>query len=114
MRSIAIGIGVAIALVLHVWLGWIWSIAGSLFAGFMVKKANGLAGAVVLLVSWALLIGWNLAVAPSESVNMMETMGDLLGGMPGFVIPVATLLMAALLGFFSGRLGGALKPKKAS
>ena len=43
---------------------------------------------------------------------MMETMGSLLGGMPGFVIPLSTLLIASLLGAVAGLLGGAIRPAK--
>ena len=114
MRSFAIGLGVLVALAAHLFLGWMWSLAGPLLTGFLMKKGGAWAGAVSLTLSWALLIVWNLAVATAESFNMMETMGSLLGGMPGVVIPVATLLMAALLGLVAGSLGAALKPRPSS
>lgn len=113
-NRIAVAVGVIVALALHVMLGWMWSVAGSLVAGFMVSKRSAWSGALTLIVSWALLIGWNMAVAPAENLNMMETMAELLGGMPGFVIPFATLLIAAVLGLAAGALGGALKPKRSA
>ena len=79
-------------------------------AGFLAKKRSSFGGAISLTVAWALLIGWNMAVAPAENLNMMETMGNMLGGLPGIVIPAVTLLIAFLLGWAAGWLGGALKP----
>lgn len=114
MNRFSLIIGIAVALILHVAFGWMWGVAGSAVAGFLASKRPALNGALSLVSAWVLLIGWNLAVAPAENLNMMETMGNLLGGMPGFVIPVVTLLIAALLGFVSGSLGGAIKPKRKS
>jgi len=114
MRSIAVGIGLIVALAAHVFLGWMWSVLGALVAGFLVEKRGAVAGTVSLTLAWGLLIAWNLAVASAENFNMMETMGNLLGGMPGVVIPLATLMIAAVLGLLSGALGAALKPRKSS
>lgn len=114
MRSIAIGIGLVIALAAHLALGWMWSVLGALVSGFLVKKGGIFAGAASLTLAWGALIAWNLAVAPLESFNMMETMGNLLGGMPGVVIALATLLIAAILGLLAGWLGSALKPRKST
>ena len=61
------------------------------------------------MLAWGTLMAWNVAVAPQESLNMMETLGSLLGGMPAFVTPLLTLLMAALTGLAAGWLGGSLK-----
>lgn len=109
MKSIAVGIGVAVSLVTHVYLGWMWSVSGAFMAGILVSRFAGWTGMVTLVMSWGMLIAWNLAIATEESFNMMETMGELLGGMPGVVIPLATLLIAGLLGFLAGAVGGALK-----
>lgn len=112
MSRSSIALGMVIALTLHVLFGWIWAIAGSLVAGFLASSRPALRGAAALAGSWALLIGWNMAVAPAENLNMMETMGSLLGGMSGFVIPLSTLLIASLLGAVAGLLGGAIRPAK--
>jgi hypothetical protein len=112
MRVIAIGTGLIAAIATHVFLGWVWSASGALLAGFLAPKRSAWIGAVTLVMSWGLLVSWNLAVATAESFNMMETMGSLLGGMPGIVVPLATLLVAALIGLLAGALGGALRPGK--
>ncbi len=114
MRAVWIGLGVVVALVGHLFLGWLGSVAGGFLAGLLVSKRGWLAGGVSITVAWAILIAWNMAVASAEMFNMMETMGQLLGGMPGFVIPLATLLIAFLLGVLSGWLGASLRPKKSA
>lgn len=109
MKSISVGIGILIALATHVFAGWMWSVSGAMVAGFMVSRRPAWTGLLAMIASWGLLIAWNMAIAPTESFNMMETMGKLLGGMPGIVIPLATLVVAGLLGLLAGSLGGALK-----
>ena len=112
MRGISLGIGVLVAIAAHVLFGWVWSASGALLAGFLSTRRSAWTGAVALVLSWGILLAWNLAVATAESFNMMETMGDLLGGMPGIVIPLATLLVAGLIGLLAGALGGALRPNR--
>ena len=107
-------LSVGVALVMHVWLGWVWSIVGPVLGGFLLGKGGGRFGALVLSASWGILMMWSYVVAGKESLNMMETMGTLLGGMPAAVIPLGVLLMAAVLGMASGALGGALRPGKSS
>ena len=107
-------LSLGVALVMHVWLGWIWSIAGPVLGGFLIGKGGGRYGAIILVASWGLLMMWSYVVAGKESLNMMETMGTLLGGMPAAVIPLGVFLMAAILGMASGALGSALKPGETS
>ena len=114
MRVLAIGAGVIVAVAAHLFLGWAWSVAGAILAGFMVGKGGWWSGVVVMLVSWGAMLAWNLAVAPAESLNMMETLGGLLGGMPPFVTPLLTMAVAALLGVAGGWLGSSLRPRKSS
>lgn len=105
-------LSVGVALVMHVWLGWVWSIAGPILGGFLLGKGGGRYGAMILAATWGMLMMWNFLIAREESLNMMETMGALLGGMPAAAVPMGVLLLSALLGMSSGALGSALKPKK--
>ncbi len=105
-------LSLGVSLVMHVWLGWAWSIAGPILGGFLIGKGGGRYGAVILAVSWGMLMMWNFWVAGAESLNMMETMGTLLGRMPAAVVPLSVLLLSALLGMSSGALGSALKPRE--
>jgi hypothetical protein len=114
MKRLSLIVGLAVALVLHILFGWMWGVAGSLVSGFISDKRPGTNGALTLMGAWGVLIGWNMAIAPAENMNMMDTMANLLGGMPGFVIPVATLLVADLLGLVAGSLGASIKPKRAA
>lgn len=114
MRSLAVGAGVIVAVAAHLFLGWVWSVTGAILAGFLVSRRGWWAGTAVMLVSWGGMVAWNLAVAPAESLNMMETLGGLLGGMPPFVAPLLTVAIAALLGMAGGWLGSSLKPRKST
>ena len=112
MKRLSLVVGLVVALTLHIFFGWMWGLAGSLVAGFLANKKPAVNGALTLMGAWGILIGWNMAVAPAENLNMMDTMGNLLGEMPGFVIPLSTLLIAGLLGLVAGALGASLKPKR--
>lgn len=105
-------VGVLISLAAHLTLGWMASVAGPLVAGFLAGKRSAWTGCVTQTVAWAALMTWNVAVAPQESLNMMETLAGLLGGMPAIVTPLLTLLIAALTGLAAGWLGGSFRNKE--
>ena len=107
-------VGLLVALAAHLLMGWAWSVLGPLSAGFLSMKRGAWNGLVVLVLAWGGIMAWNVAAASQESLNMMETLGGLLGGMPALVVPVATLLIAARLGAVAGWLGHSLKPRKKS
>jgi len=56
-------------------------------------------------MSWAGLIVYNFAVAMEPMQRMIETVGGILGGMPGPVTVLITLCIAFLLGTVGGGLG---------
>ena len=109
MKKFAIPAGVVLSVAAHLAFGWMASMVGPVAAGLMMNKRAAITGSVVQIVSWAALIAWNVAVAPKESLNLMETLSGLLGGMPAVVVPVLTLALAGLTGFAGGWLGGSIR-----
>lgn len=101
-----------LSMVLHLFVGWPWSIVGAIIVGAVHPKAGWLAGGALLTVSWAALIGSNILLAPQEAFNMINTVALLLGDLPGLVTVVATLIIAFVLGSASGWLGAAITQKR--
>ena len=113
MKSrLSVLVGVVVSLAAHLSLGWMASTAGPFVAGMLAGKRSAWVGCMAQTLAWAGLIGWNIAAAPQESLNMMETLAGLLGGMPAIVTPLLTLLIAALTGFAAGWLGGSIRKKE--
>lgn len=111
MRSLpaGIGIGTVVAIALHFGAGWVFSFAGAAIAGLMAVERGWLAGLCSMVLSWGALMVWSISSASAESAIMMDTVAALMGGLPGFVTPVATLLMAGLPGAVLGWFGGGLR-----
>ncbi|MDA0683026.1 MAG: hypothetical protein O2797_08835 [Bacteroidetes bacterium] len=103
-----------VSIALHVFMGWSWSIAGAVLVGALQPRLGWLAGGTVLTLSWGLLIGSNFFVAPKETFNMINTVAQLIGDLPGFVTVAATLMIAFVLGSASGWLGAAITQKRSS
>jgi hypothetical protein len=102
--------GVALALIAHLAVGWMVSPLGAVLAGWLRARGTGIAsGAVVLVVSWGLLVGYNFAVAPAETTEMTRVVAGILGLGPGASTVVVTLLAASILGGAGGGFGAALR-----
>ena len=50
-------------------------------------------------------MAYTALTAPAETASLLETMGSLFGDIPGFMIVVITLLIAAVLGGLGGWIG---------
>lgn len=114
MKRLSLPVGVILSIGMHVAFGWMFSVAGPIVAGYLAGRRSVRMGMAAQVLAWGLLMGWNVAVAPQESLNFMETLAGLLGGMPAFVTPLLVLAMAALSGAAAGWLGGSLRKKEHS
>jgi hypothetical protein len=94
-----------VALVLHVLLGWPWSIVGGFVAGIGSKRGGWALGLMAVALSWIVLIVYNFAVAPEEMARFVEVTSGLLGNMDGPMLVVTTVLLGALLGLLGGGIG---------
>lgn len=109
MTKHAMIIGLVVAYLCHLTLGWQYSVIGAIVAGFLAPKKGVRAGALSLGLGWGLLIIFNFVVATPETVEMTRIMAALLGGLPSFVTVLLTLLIGLLLGTIGGWVGSALK-----
>ncbi|MCY3487248.1 MAG: hypothetical protein OXH34_02305 [Bacteroidetes bacterium] len=108
MIRILIGLGTAI--VLHLFLGWAWSIGGGIAAGMYCRRRAWLAGGVAVGLGWALFVAHAFIVAPEPTIRLLAIMGAMFGGLPGALIPVVTVLVGGLLGIAGGALGASMNP----
>jgi hypothetical protein len=114
MKRLSLPIGVILSVGMHLAFGWMYSVRGPVAAGYLAGRRSIRMGMLAQVLAWGLLVGWNIAVAPQESLNFMETLAGLLGGMPAFVTPLLVLVVAALCGAAAGWLGGSLRKKESS
>ena len=94
-----------LALVLHLVLGWAWTIAAGAAAGLWIGRGGWHLGASSVGLEWLVVVLYNYLVA-SRAVHLMsENLGSLLGNLPFFVVVALTPLIGALLGLLGGAVG---------
>ena len=86
---------VLVALGTHYVFGWQFSILGAFVAGYLATNHPIRSGMLTMVISWGVLIVYNIAVAPTENAEMLRVMGVILGDLPAFV-PVAITLESGL------------------
>ena len=97
-----------LALILHLLLGWAWTMAAGVVAGVWQGQRGWLIGGGGVGLSWLVLIVYNLVVASEPVGRMAETLGGILGNLPGFAIFGLTLMIGVVLGVVGGGLGSRL------
>ena len=96
--------GGAAALVIHLVIGWAWTLAAGVGAGFWQGRCGWLAGAGSVGLSFSLLIAYNFVAAPVPVGRMGAVMGGIMGGLP----PAAVFVLTGLIGLLIGAVGGGL------
>lgn len=94
-----------LALLLHVVLGWAWTITAGLAAGLWIGRGGWHLGAASVGIEWLVLVLYNYLIAPRAVHLMSENIGSLLGNLPFFVIVALTPVIGALLGLLGGAAG---------
>ena len=94
-----------LALVLHMLLGWAWTLLAGVVAGVWVGRRGWLVGGMGVGLSWLVLIVYNFIMASGPVGRMTETLGGILGNLPGFAVVGITLLIGVLLGTLGGGFG---------
>ena len=100
---------ILLALVVHLALGWAWTLAAGIAGGAWARQRGWLVGLVGVAAAWAALVAYNFAIAPDATVRMARTVGGLLGNLPGFVTVLATVFVGALIGAVGGFVGQQLR-----
>ena len=96
---------VLVALGTHYVFGWQFSILGAFVAGYLATNHPIRSGMLTMVISWGVLIVYNIAVAPTENAEMLRVMGVILGDLPAFVPVAITLAIGALMGAAGGWAG---------
>ncbi len=103
-------VGFAVAIVLHLLLGWVWSIGGGVAVGFYTPRRAWLVGGISVAMGWALFVVHAFIVAPEPTSRLMVILGAMFGEIPAVFIPAITVLIGGLLGIAGGVLGTLLHP----
>jgi len=102
-------LGALLCLVLHLALGWQWTVLGGAVVGWWSLRRGWLCGAAAVSLEWASLIAYSYVVAPEQVSRLHATMGAF-SKMPPWAFPVAAIAVAALLGTAGGLVGQMLVP----
>ncbi len=98
-------VGLVVALVLHLVLGWPFSVAGGAVAGYLAIEKGWLWGGLAVGFSWMLLVVFNFVVANDPVSRMIDVMAQILGNMPEAMFVVLTILIGCALGVCGGLVG---------
>ena len=94
-----------LALLLHILIGWQWTILAGVVYGFLGPRLVWLHAALACGLAWTLLVLWNYAVAPLETGRMTETVGGLFGNIAPSAVVALTILLCALCGLIGALIG---------
>lgn len=107
MKHLILLVTAAMAFIIHSFFGWSFSIVAAIVAGAWYKTRPVAGGMATLVLSWGTMMAYTSITAPRETANMLEIMGSLFGDLPGFVIVLVALMIAAVLGGIGGWIGAA-------
>jgi len=96
---------IGVALLLHLSLGWEWSLLAGVFCAMMMASRVLMWGAVSTGASWMILSIYNLAVAWDPVVEMIDDTGQIFGNLPGAIIVLLTVLIGSVLGMIGAMIG---------
>ena len=98
-----------LALLLHIFLGWAWTPIAGLVAGLWKGIGGWWTGGVAVGSSWLAIVGYTLFVAPDASMRLADILASMLGGVPAFLVFVATVALGVVSGTAAGGLGTGIR-----
>lgn len=99
----------ALALLLHVLLGWPWVVLAALVAGVLKGRWGWAHGALGVGLSWTILLMQRLLETPAETGRVLEIMGTLFQGRSAGFVVLASLFIGLLIGALGGVIGTQLR-----
>jgi hypothetical protein len=105
-RLMIVFAGGVLALFLHLYLGWQWTIIAGILVGAVVDDRGWWYGGWALVLDWLALVLWNLAVAGNPTMRMANAMGTFIGPGPGWIFIIMTLTAGFGIGAVGGLVGG--------
>ena len=94
-----------LAVVLHLLLGWPWTLLAGIIGGFWAVRRGWLVGLLGVGLGWLALMAYHYIVDARATRLMTEQVGGIVGNMPGVAIVALTLLIGLLLGALGGAIG---------
>lgn len=106
-------LAVLVILVVHIVIGWQASLLISLAYSFVLPSKAYIEATLQVFSAWLILLVVSYTLAPQEVARMTETVINIIArnsaqGM-GWILPIVSLLFAALLGFLTGVVGSNLR-----
>lgn len=100
---------IILSLVLHFLLGWEWTIIAGVAAGLWFSTSGWLLGGVAVGAGWLLLVAYNYVIDARAIGVMTETVGSIMGNLPGWAVVGITLLMGLAIGVLGGAAGSQIR-----
>ncbi len=101
-------VSAAAAVAVHLLVGWWATPFVALAAGAWQGRGGWWMGLAVLVAAWGALVAYTAFAGAGGLGRMSAAMGAVLG-VPAVLVPVATLVIAALLGAVGGLAGAGLR-----
>lgn len=98
-----------LALALHLVLGWWWTAVAALIGGYWIGRRGWMLGAAAVGFDYLALVLYSYAADPRAFGVMTDTMGALVGNLPGAAIVAVTLAIGAATGALAGAAGSRLR-----
>jgi len=95
----------AVSILLHLVLGWAWTVGAGVLAGVWGVRRGWLVGAIGVGLGWAVWVAYSALVAPGSVEALLGILGSLFGNIPGALVVVCTVLIGVLLGGLGGVIG---------
>jgi hypothetical protein len=102
-----------LSIVLHVLLGWMWTLGAGLVGGLWAGRHGWFVGGVAVGTGWTAAVVYSVVVAPASTRILLDTLaqlfGQMLGNIPDGLIVALTIFIGTLLGVLGGMLGTQLR-----
>ena len=94
-----------LAFVLHLLLGWGWTLVAGIAGGVWAVRRGWLVGALGVGLDWLVWLFYDYLTAQAATAEMVRVLGATLGNLPGGAVVGLTLLLGLLLGALGGLIG---------
>jgi hypothetical protein len=94
-----------LSMLLHWAIGWEATLLAGVAGGMVSSRGHWLVGAAGVAVGWAVFVVYTAATAPPAFRILLDTVGALVGNIPGEAVVGLTVLLGALLGGLGGAMG---------
>jgi len=100
---------VILSLILHLLLGWGWTILAGVAAGLWFSRSGWMIGGLAVGAEWLLVVAYDYLVDARAVGVMTETLGSIMGNLPGWAVVGFTLLIGLVLGVLGGAVGSQIR-----